>query len=766
MKYFKKILSVIIAISIVMTTCVGFSSCSKGSVELSVGDYLVTLVDEFGMYLGTDELTNDIALETAKDWEIIENEQLNVRENVTKGFVLVTLVKTVGFYDTKNMSDVEIAEYASKNEYSAFAYKGEKDFNKKAGKDETLKSIEKAKYIWQNPNFEEKMDIKYADNVADLSAYSFNEEETSGLNVPNNNGNGIVSNENGDLSEEIDVISDSKRKTVVLDGKVDLEKGQTYVSPTVGPNAANEIYTVDDIEYKDGKTYIKNSDEEIDIEEVIETAEFSGSEIDDLTTVPIIDGNGIVHYPDNTNTTTNVSNELNTPEISNMAYTPNKVEPNYLGGANGADVINTSKNNFTVDFGPLKATISMSKNSFKCKLTGTIEPGKIKDKFNNPNIKAKIKIDGSVEIKDISSDYNVSMTKRSAYVAVNTTEVDSIGATVQVEGRKEFPIKDTKIDDLPEKSSAVISKTLAKIPIHTTGVTSICLLVKAKIAVDGSVEFIVTTDSTTGLEVKKGNLRFINDVNRDKDVNIKAKLEGTVYVGPAIYIAKVNVVSAGFEGGLGTEYKCTIHVYDKNTKEQLFYQEVGTDIQEYGNIQENVDKGVDLCHDVKAYFIFKAGIDTEAWLFKKLKMSYSHEFLGKENACFLDKHFEDGKEVDKCSRKYERETTTSTTEEGNYSKNIETQELNSTIYEGKTTTIKISALPEGYTKGDLKFVSNDTEVAMVDDKGNVTGKISGSTTITISTNDGKYSMEYAVFVVEKLNYSNENNTVFEGAYSI
>lgn len=777
MKHIKKIISLLLVFIILCTTCVGFSACSKGSVEMSVGDYLITLIDEFGMYLGSEELNDNIALSVAKEWEVVDDKNLNTEENVQKGFVLTTLVKTVGFYETENLTDEDIAEYGAKNGYSAFSYKSSKDFYDKANKEETIESINNAKQIWLNPNFEENTNVKLKDDVLDLSTYTYDEQETSSIEVDNLND---ISSETADiddlLSNDFNSLESSDRNVVVIYGKVDIEKGQTYVSPTLGANASNEIYNVEDVEYRDGKTYIINSDQEVDIETVLETAEFSGSGIDDLTTVPIVDGNGIVHYPDGSTSISNMSTVSNSPVVTNMAYNLPNAKSSYLGTLSNPSVENTAvSGEIKIEFGPLSASITTSKDSFKCKISGEIDPEKLNNKINDKlkdklgeknEVKAKIKVDSGIEIKDISADYNVDLFKRNAYISVSGTQVNSIGAKVQVAAKGNYPIGETKVENLPEKPSAVITKTLAKVPIKSVGVASICLLIKAKIAIDGSIEYVVTTQSTYGAEVKKGNLRLIKDVNRDKDVNIKAKIEGTVYIGPAIYVGKTNAFSLGFEGGLGAEYKLTIHVYDKQTKEQLFYQEVGNDIQEFGNIESTDSKGVDFCHDVNVYWILKAKVDTESWLAEKLKISFEAEIFGKKNASFIDKHYEDGKEVSECTRKYDRESTTLDNEDNNYSSNIETQELNSSIYEGKTSSIQISALPKGYKKSDLNFISNDNSVVTVDSNGTITGKKSGSTTITISTSDGKYSVEYAVFVLEKLAFFEEDCLVYDEVLSI
>lgn len=769
MKTFKKIISVILVITVLATTCVGFSACSKSSESLSIGEYLTTLIDEFGMHLSDDELTDEIALETAVDWKIV-NTSVNLSDNVKKGFVLVTLVKTVGFYDTTDLTDSEIADYAADNKYNAFKYSGEKDFNSTADKDETLASIQNAKDIWANPDFEEYENIKYSDDVVDLSTYSYDAQSTSELTVPEN-ANADISDESDEGENNIDLVNDADRDTVVINGEADIKEGQIYVSPTLNSNAANEIYRADKIEYKDGKTYITNSNEDIDIEEFLETAEFSGSEIDDLTTVPIVDGDGNVHYPDET-TVSNTSNEFVAPTVSNMSYTPGEAEPEYLGGASGVESMTTGDNKFTMRFGDFEASISIGKNSFKCSIKGVIKENKLEKSFNNNkgeiSGKAEVNVNKSIEIKDISCDYDVNLFKKNAYITVSGTQVDKTGASVKGTGAFRYNVGQTQVRDLPEAASTLVSKTLAKIPIKSVGPLSICLLIKAKISIEGSIEFIVTTQSTYGAEIKNGNLRIMKDIDRDKDININAKAEATLYLGPAIYAGKTNVFSFGLEGGIGAEYTMTLHVYNQNTNEELYYQEVGNNLTEMGATEiVETGLGVDMCQDLNVYWILKAGIDADSWFAEKLHLSYSHQFYGKDNASFVDKHIEDGKDVGECTRKYDREATTEETTEPNYSDSIETEKFSSTVNVGASSKINITALPEGYSNSDLVFSSQDSSVATVSKNGTITGVSSGSTIITISTSDSKYSTQYAVNVLENANFNiSENKYVLQGAQSI
>lgn len=67
----------------------------------------------------------------------------------------------------------------------------------------------------------------------------------------------------------------------------------------------------------------------------------------------------------------------------------------------------------------------------------------------------------------------------------------------------------------------------------------------------------------------------------------------------------------------------------------------------------------------------------------------------------------------------------------------------------------------------MVFSSQDSSVATVSKDGTITGVSSGSTIITISTSDSKYSTQYAVNVLENANFNiSENKYVLQGAQSI
>lgn len=91
-----------------------------------------------------------------------------------------------------------------------------------------------------------------------MSDYSFDQTSTSDLAPVKAKASSSNNDSNKSFDDSSDILTDNfKRKQVVINGKADIEKGQTYVSPTVGTDAANEMYVAEKVEYIDGKLILQ-----------------------------------------------------------------------------------------------------------------------------------------------------------------------------------------------------------------------------------------------------------------------------------------------------------------------------------------------------------------------------------------------------------------------------------------------------------------------------------------------------------------------------
>lgn len=73
-----------------------------------------------------------------------------------------------------------------------------------------------------------------------------------------------------------------------------------------------------------------------------------------------------------------------------------------------------------------------------------------------------------------------------------------------------------------------------------------------------------------------------------------------------------------------------------------------------------------------------------------------------------------------------------------------------TLDPGQTVTVQVDALPAGYTLKDLKTKCEDEEIATFDVRSGVitAGKKSGVTRLVVSTEDGKFKAECAIYVTQ------------------
>ena len=181
MKFLKSAISIVLIISMLFSISVAFSSCSedKEKVSMTVGEYLTSLSDKFGMEsyqseephvanIGKDNMFFGV-VQASYEWNIIDGSELNTEDEISKEFVANTLVKAVGLKDVSDMSSEEIAKYANENGYITFKYRGEKDNNKLVSKTEAEDSLQASFEIFTNRNYGKgESEVKLTDGVKDL----------------------------------------------------------------------------------------------------------------------------------------------------------------------------------------------------------------------------------------------------------------------------------------------------------------------------------------------------------------------------------------------------------------------------------------------------------------------------------------------------------------------------------------------------------------------------------------------------------------------
>mgnify|MGYP004516626613 CR=1 FL=1 len=751
---FKKILAIIMALLTILGLLSTLSGCSNNkNASISKGELLRLISEDFGMYSYTDTTphTNTVQSEneffpyvqTAYEWGVIDDKEIKVDEKSTKGFLAETLVKCVGFVDTDSMSQEEITDYAVKNKYVSFKYRGRTDNIRYVTLQEAEESIALAFSIWTNRKLEDKENLTIGENVCNLA--------------------------DGDvLSSQVVVNESEKTITIPEEAASEISEGTSFIVPANNVDTTAAAYKAEKIEYSDGYAIIKF--DEAKLENTIQELEFSGCQKANLNNVPITDGIGNII---NASAIDGMSSQIISPQATNLALT----------SSNSYSIMPCASMSlgFTVD--GLSISGKINDNSISFSVKGDIPTEKKSG--------MKVTINKSFEISDISVDYdwNIEWFKiKSAYAKLNYTTKDTTG--VSFSGKKEgalFYDQRTKpsiskilTSEVRSSSAAKGAKTITicSFPIVNGGVGRIDVDIKAKISVTGSVELVVTTHNSNGLEYKNGNIRYIKEKHNDVDLNVKAKIEATLYAGLSIKALRMNLLGVGFEGGIGVEFKAIAHLVnsdnveiDKLSLESGNFEYIESSLNSIQNLtyDENgktYTAHIDLCGEITTYGILKFKMDDDCALADILSgktkksggvINLEIEILGSSNAKInsLCTHVENWKFVDECTRKYDGNSggVSEKDLENNKSENqssagdsfdIDTYFLNLLV--GNTSKITVVDLPHGYKTSDIMYTSSNDKIVTVDSNGKITAIAEGSAEITASIKGSDFKVKCSVVV--------------------
>ena len=398
-----------------------------------------------------------------------------------------------------------------------------------------------------------------------------------------------------------------------------------------------------------------------------------------------------------------------------------------------------------------------------------------------------------------------------AYAKLNYTTVDTTGISLSWTGEGAFfadqrgnhgkdengvSIWNPSLDkvltsEVREAAAAKGAKTITLLtfPIVNGGLGRIDVDIKVKISVSGTVELTVTTHNANGFEYKNKNIRFIKEKKTDTDLVVKAKIEGTLYLGVTMKAVGINLVGAGFETGLGVEFKITVHLVNSDNIEIDKVSFAGgaevteaavTNLQNatYSEDGKTYTLHVDTCGDITTYFILRFKFDEDCALSKllsgKTKVSggtfnLEMEIFGSKNAKIekLCTHIEDWKFVPECTRQYgsdeeaETEAESGETGTGNGSENqngdmldLDTYYLNLLV--GNTAQITVTDMPNSLNEKGVQFQSKDPSVATVDSRGKIRAVGEGTTEIIVTIPNTDYEVICSVTVSSVSNYQSED----------
>ena len=783
MKRFRRIISLLLVLVLTAGIAASLASCSTMGFGVTTGEWLNMVVDKFGI-TGYQSETPHIeavkkdnsyfsAVQAAYEWNIIDEEtELDLDGRVTKGLVANTLVRAVGMDDLTGFDCDDIAQFAVDNAYVDFeSYRGRTDNIRFVSSEEAQNSLDKAFGKWANYDFglpQEK--VSFSDDVVILGAKSSENSE-------NENNAGY---QDGDSNKNATQFYDSEtsnienfKRTWLSENVVavpenvaqDLKPGDTYILPDESGQLST-AYKVEKITNEDGFIVITNTDEDVTFEETVKEMDISGTYEPDLTESVIVDGLG------NTVSSPTVSDmsSFSAPTVEFASYHPGETE-----------ITNMAKGNislsFEVDGFSVKGKVSESSVSF------TVSGEFPLDKAET----AKLKVSQSYEIKDlkVSQDYDYKDGEFSnAYAKLDYTTVEKTGGELSITSKGSFAPEYTNGNGkfLTNFKRAIYKNTnekgaksikICSIKVAGTPGVGLNLDVKIKISLSGKIELVVTTNNVKGIQLKSDKIRYIKDQKEDVDLSAQGKAEATAYIGLSFRVLWFNLIGFGVEGGIGCKVTATAHIsdtvshtaLDMTTFDGVSASILESTISKYNGQLYNHDElgqihlKCDTCLDIVAYFILKLTLDNDCVL-SKFSLKNDLEIIIKddknaqiESSCG---HWEDGKKVSECTRKYqevkEEESTDDTTgtsksEEMFYKGeliHIDTYFIS--LLAGETYQIRIDDLPKGYELSDIEYISANPKVATVSSSGLITAVSGGSIEVKIKTKDNKYSTSCSVYV--------------------
>ena len=293
-----------------------------------------------------------------------------------------------------------------------------------------------------------------------------------------------------------------------------------------------------------------------------------------------------------------------------------------------------------------------------------------------------------------------------------------------------------------DEVEAMIPICQIKTPIPDVPFVYLNMTVGIKLYVSGKVELVLYNSDNIGFEIKNGNPRFIFEHNDDVDNIARASAKAALALNIGLDATKYRLCDVEFDGGIKSEVKTTVHLYDSDFNETS----VNSDI-DYSTLEElsKDNPYVKVCGDASLYWMLDLICNTSKSMLYKWGFTKTYNISNENNQVFGNlHHIEDGQFVKKCTRKTKPAISNSTFTV-NTSNKIVLNSYAEVILVGNKFNIEILALPEGYTSDDIRYSSSDTSVASV--SGSVINALKpGNTKINVHTSDNKYNSYINVLV--------------------
>lgn len=776
----KRLISIILLVATLFTLASPLAGCSANKeTVLTVGQWLMMINDAFGMqsyieekpYFESVSSTNPYfeTVQIAAEWDVVDrNSSIDVEKTLTWETALVTLVNAGNF----------VAVDSDKKEKISFAIenfdKSIRDYwmNRNIQYQKAVVLLATAQEQWANKRYDENIEnISYNDNVVNLA-------ETVKADYAVNGNQVAISSE--------------------LVGEI--KEGDVYVLQSQDNPLEYNYYKAEQVATSDGVTYISNSTEDLEIEDVAQEVKLQGTIIPTAENTVVYDGNG---------------NVIAGPQVVNQVFTGDGPKVELLGytqtATSSKHTFKVGENEVSLSYN-LNGALDMKIGVKTANLLGGDDYGKLNGEasFEISNLEITRDFDYSVwsglKSATLKVDYE---TKTKFGVSYSAKPVDAVAAPKYSNGNGKF-LTNFKRAILKDKdglgAKTIASKKVIKVcslNVYNAGVAKICLDVNLQIAVDGSLSVTITQGGTTGVEYKNGNLRFIKKNSKSAEAELKAQVELTLGFGPALYLIGLKKQLLGLEVqmGVGAAASVKMHLADVEMHliEEMSFDDTPAEdcevfntlsidasaeaIQAVAESQGGVYKAeagatvslhVDTCFDVSVYGILKFGLTDSSYAAKFIggKVKLTCTVFSSKNAKFFNYHVDNwnwtggvtswgaAANQSACTLQYkpfdeEPEATTPTesieaTENNDISfgEFIVLSDFRGEVAVGGKYCISVTQLPTGYSMSDIVYESADKSIAKVNAQGVVEGVKGGSTTVEVRTSDGKHIAMITIAVVE------------------
>ena len=340
---------------------------------------------------------------------------------------------------------------------------------------------------------------------------------------------------------------------------------------------------------------------------------------------------------------------------------------------------------------------------------------------------------------------------RNCYFNLSFKTTEKLGGSIGRYGNYHLNLKDADASSFKSLISSIIEKQKdeveatipicqIKTPIPNIPTAFLNFDVLIKLYVSGKAEVVLYNSHCIGFETRDGNVRFINDTDRDLDAIIQASSKAALGLNVNLEAATFRIADIELDAGVRALVRSTIHLYDKNG-------ELTSESSDYAlsTLEELSDGNPDVkvCGDISLYYLLDLLINTSRSQMGKYGFSKTFNLLDEDNQIFGNlSHIEDGHFVKKCTRN-DRPVLVGMNEVK--STRIVLDSYAEVLRRNETFKIEILALPEGYQNADLVYESADASVATVS-SGIIRPVSPGSTRIIVHTSDNKYSAYINILV--------------------